>query len=82
MKTDKQLEIGIAEELNGEPRVREDEIGIEARDGIVTLMGHDDGGKVTLTGTVRSWPQRADAKRAAWSATGVTEVEDRLMVNF
>ena len=41
-----------------------------------------DGGKVTLTGTVRSWPERADAKRAAWSATGVTEVEDRLMVNF
>lgn len=41
-----------------------------------------DGGKVTLTGTVRSWPERADAKRAAWSATGVTEVDDRLMVNL
>ena len=40
-----------------------------------------EGGKVTLTGSVRSWPERADAKRAAWSATGVTEVDDRLMVN-
>ncbi len=41
-----------------------------------------DGGKVTLTGTVRSWPERADAQRAAWSATGVTEVDDRLAVGF
>lgn len=38
------------------------------------------GGKVTLTGTVRSWPERADAERAAWNATGVTEVDDRLAV--
>ena len=38
------------------------------------------GGKVTLTGTVRSWPERADAERAAWNATGVTEVDDRRAV--
>lgn len=37
-------------------------------------------GKVTLTGTVRSWPERADAERAAWSASGVTSVDDRLAV--
>lgn len=37
-------------------------------------------GRVTLTGTVRSWPERADAQRAAWSATGVTEVDNRLAV--
>lgn len=37
-------------------------------------------GKVTLTGTVRSWPERADAERAAWSAAGVTSVDDRLSV--
>ncbi len=37
-------------------------------------------GKVTLTGTVRSWPERADAERAAWSATGVTSVDDRIAV--
>ena len=39
-------------------------------------------GKVTLTGTVRSWPERADAQRAAWSATSVTEVDNRLAVVF
>ena len=37
-------------------------------------------GTVTLTGTVRSWPERAEVERAAWSATGVTAVEDRLAV--
>lgn len=37
-------------------------------------------GKVTLTGTVRSWPEREDAQRAAWSATGVTAVDNALAV--
>ncbi len=37
-------------------------------------------GRVTLTGTVRSWPERADVERAAWSAAGVTAVDDRLAV--
>ena len=37
-------------------------------------------GRVTLTGTVRSWPERAEVERAAWSADGVTFVEDRLAV--
>jgi osmotically-inducible protein OsmY len=37
-------------------------------------------GKVTLTGTVRSWPERADVERAAWSASGVTSVVDQLAV--
>lgn len=37
-------------------------------------------GKVTLTGTVRSWPERFEVERAAWSASGVTAVDDRLSV--
>lgn len=37
-------------------------------------------GKVTLRGTVRSWPERAEVERAAWSASGVREVDDRLAV--
>jgi osmotically-inducible protein OsmY len=37
-------------------------------------------GKVVLSGTVRSWPERADIERAAWSASGVSAVDDRLAV--
>lgn len=39
-----------------------------------------DGGKVTLTGTVCSWVEAADAERAAWSVPGVTEVDNRIVV--
>jgi osmotically-inducible protein OsmY len=37
-------------------------------------------GKVTLTGNVHAWFERDEARRAAWSAPGVKNVEDRLAV--
>jgi osmotically-inducible protein OsmY len=36
--------------------------------------------KVILSGTVRSWAERSEAERAAWSAPGVRLVEDDLSV--
>lgn len=38
-------------------------------------------GKVTLDGNVHDWRERDAIKRAAWSAPGVTTVEDRLMIS-
>jgi osmotically-inducible protein OsmY len=41
-----------------------------------------DGGKVTLAGTVSSWDERGEAASAAWSAPGVTAVENNLAVSY
>jgi osmotically-inducible protein OsmY len=36
------------------------------------------GSKVTLRGTVNAWTERKAIERAAWSAPGVTQVEDQI----
>jgi osmotically-inducible protein OsmY len=37
-------------------------------------------GRVILAGTVNSWAEHREAVAAAWSAPGVTEVDDQIMV--
>lgn len=38
-------------------------------------------GRVTLSGTVRSWVEREDAVNAAWSAPGVNNVVDQIRIH-
>jgi osmotically-inducible protein OsmY len=45
----------------------------------ITVEAH--GGEVILKGTVRSWIEREEAERVAWSAPGVIKVEDRIIVS-
>lgn len=44
----------------------------------ITVTASD--GTVTLKGRVRSWTERGDAERAAWSAPGVSRVQDELLI--
>jgi osmotically-inducible protein OsmY len=39
------------------------------------------GSEVILKGTVRSWVEREEAERVAWSAPGVTKVDDQIVVS-
>jgi osmotically-inducible protein OsmY len=45
----------------------------------ITVETH--GNEVVLKGTVRSWIEREEAERVAWSAPGVSKVDDRIVVS-
>ena len=65
------LEQNIMDALAGNPRVKPDEISVEALDGDVTLRG-----------TVGSVVQREEAVRTTRHVTGVKSVTDRLRVGL
>ena len=46
----------------------------------ITVEVH--GSKVILRGIVRSWAEKQEAERVAWSAPGVTEVDNRITVEY
>jgi len=60
MKTDKQLKNDILAELRWEPSVNAEQIGVEVKDGVVTLAGHVD-----------SFVEKWAAEKAAKKVSGV-----------
>ena len=60
MKTDTQLQQDVTAELKWQPSVNAAQIGVEVKDGIVTLAGH-----------VGSYAEKCDAERAAQRVSGV-----------
>lgn len=71
MKTDIELQQDVIEELSWEPSVDAARIGVEVKDGIVTLSGH-----------VESYPQRWSAERAALRVAGVRGVAVEIAVEL
>jgi osmotically-inducible protein OsmY len=60
MKTDAELQRDVVAELSREPSINAAQIGVEVKDGIVTLAGH-----------VNSYAKKWDAERAAQRVYGV-----------
>jgi osmotically-inducible protein OsmY len=60
MKTDTQLQSDVIAELGWEPSIHSEEIGVEVKDGIVTLAGH-----------VGTYSEKLEAERAAMRVFGV-----------
>jgi osmotically-inducible protein OsmY len=60
MKTDSQLQSDVIAELSWEPSINSEQIGVEVKDGIVTLAGHVD-----------SYAEKIGAERATMRVSGV-----------
>lgn len=71
MKTDLQLQRDVLEELKFEPSIREAEIGVAAK-----------GGVVTLTGFVDSYVEKFSAEQTAERVGGVKAVADEIKVQL
>jgi osmotically-inducible protein OsmY len=71
MMTDSSLQQAVLDELNWQPSVKAANIGVTAKDGVVTLTGH-----------VGSYAEKLAAERAAGSVFGVKAVAEELEVRY
>jgi osmotically-inducible protein OsmY len=60
MKTDAQLQFDVNEELNWDPSIHAEDIGVAVHDGVVTLTGH-----------VNTFAEKWEAERASQRVVGV-----------
>ena len=71
MKTDAQLQRDVLDKLHWQPNISEAEIGVAAKEGVITL-----------TGSVDSYAAKYAAERAAERVSGVRAVADELKVTL
>ena len=71
MKTDAQLQQDVLAELKWEPSVNATDIGVEVKDGIVTLAGH-----------VPNYAEKWGAERAAQRVAGIKALAVEIKVNL
>lgn len=71
MKTDSQLQHDVMDELEYEPSVDHADIGVAVNDGVVTLSGF-----------VKSYPEKLAAEKAARRVAGVKAIAEEIKVRF
>jgi osmotically-inducible protein OsmY len=71
MKTNEKLQKDVQDAIKWEPLLHAAEIGVTVKDGVVTL-----------TGTVDSFPKKAEAEAAAKNVAGVTAVVENIEIKF
>jgi osmotically-inducible protein OsmY len=80
---------GITNAIEVKPRVAPQEIQRQIEEAFKRNAEIDakritvetDDGEVVLKGTVRSWAEREEAERIAWSAPGVRNVDNRIVIS-